>query len=126
MYKILALAGIVILGFAMKIFNKDYSGNKNLKVYHFYHNPYGYTCSEAERCIKEIVKESDKDLTFSSINTSEDNKDYIDGYHPTQKEVVIYNPNTEEYKVSSIRNLIKRGATDSEVKQQFTKELDSI
>jgi hypothetical protein len=101
--------------------------NEAVEVYHFYHPPFGITCSKVENYIKEIIENNFKNVSFKSVNTNTTTcEQFIKNCPYQEKEVVIFNRNKNKFLASSMRSLIKQGKTKEEVEKTFIAELKSI
>jgi hypothetical protein len=101
--------------------------NDTIEIYHFYHPPFGVTCSKAENYIQEVIKNDFKNVSFKSVNTEQTPCDqFIKDCPCNQKEVVIFNKSKNEFLISSLRSLIKQGKAKEEIQNTLITELKSI
>ncbi|MCP4354691.1 MAG: hypothetical protein GY793_03460 [Proteobacteria bacterium] len=98
-----------------------------IKVYYFYHRPFGFIRSKIEKYVKESLNESFNHVSFELINVEKiDPKSIIKGYSRRGKALVIFNKNNNQFIVSTMRNRIQNGYDEKDIKEKFIKELKSM
>ena len=101
--------------------------NDTIEIYHFYHPPFGVTCSKAEKYIKEVIENDFKNVSFKSVNTEQTPcEQFIKDCPCNQKEVIIFNKSKNKFLISSLRSLIKQGKAKEEIQNTLITELKSI
>lgn len=98
-------------------------------IHQLYFEPYGQTCNLSEKIIKEIITEHPEiKINFDVVNIDlPENQKYKDDYKINDKAVIIASEDKKDkFVVSRIRELIKYGLDETEVKKSFIREIKSI
>ncbi|MCP4354692.1 MAG: hypothetical protein GY793_03465 [Proteobacteria bacterium] len=103
------------------------SSNKDIEVYYFYFEPFGYTCSHIEKYTKDILSKKFKEISFKLVDVyTTAPESLVKGYSNKEKALVIFNKKTNKFVVSSMRKLLKYGFSKEDVQDKFVTELISI